>query len=397
MQITASIFVGLASLALVLPSTASASKKSNLRESVYVMNNSPNGNRIQTFRKRANGTLKLIASRPTGGLGAGDNAEADPLGGQDSIITSDDGRFLYAVNAGSDNISVFFLPRSGRPILLQVVSSQGDFPVSLTSDGEFLYALNAGSDGSITGYEIQGFGILSPIAGSTRTLGTGQIGIPAGPARNIAPGDIAFDRLQRRLLIPFGTSAELGEGQLLAFSVDDAGVPSQDMTTTISPGRVPFSVDFTRNGFALVAEAFGEAPISDGGSVSSLDFGLANDLSAVNTVNVMQAATCWVRAGNVSDLVFSSNTNGGSLSSMRASRTGELSLLDSAAASGIGAPVDFDLSDDDEFLYVTTSTEGGVRGFRVNPGSGQLTDIGLFEGLPTFANNGYAPQGLAIR
>ena len=386
-------------IALIVPAVASATGRSaRFVGNVYAMDNNPEGNRLVVYGRFSNGALRRFGSVGTGGLGAGDNADADPLGSQESIIVSENGRTLYSVNAGSNTISIFHLTRLGRPILIQRVSSEGTFPVSLTTDGELLYVLNSGDNGTIAGYNIGKNGRLELIDASVTSLGTGQVGVPVGGLRNLAPGDIAFDTHERRLLIPFGNGTELGEGLLLSFTVEDDGTLGLDSGETTSPGRLPFSVDFTQNGVAIIAEALGTADGDPtGGSVSSVRFDGGASLEVRDSVDLGQATTCWVRVAHQSNLVFTSNTAAGSLSSLRASRNGDITLVDAEAATGIGGPIDFDLTEDDQFLYVTTSSDGGVAGFRVNPDSGALRSIGLYKGLPTFEEDGFAPQGLAIR
>lgn len=394
-------YITTALAAMTMTMTADVHSRSILVGNAYVMDNNPEGNRMVVYGRFSNGELRQFGSVRTGGLGAGDNAPVDALGGQESIILSDDGRFMYSVNAGSDNISVFFLTKKGRPVLIQKISSQGDFPVSMTLDDDVLYILNAGSNGSIAGFDVSKEGRLSLIEDSVRSLNTGIDGVPEGDLRNLAPGDIAFDSANRRLLIPFGRGLELGEGRLLSFAIDDDNKPSADFTEVIAPGRLPFSVDFTRNGIALVADALGPeagAPGSGiGGGLSSLVYTEGTNLSAVDSVANGQIETCWVRAAHNSDLVFTTNTSADSISSYTVSRNGVISIIDATAAADVGTPVDFDLTKDDRFLYVTTSTDGGVRGYRVDQKTGALREIGLFSGLPTSETDNFAPQGLAVR
>lgn len=395
------IMIGLI-LALGLASVAGVTHANNGQGkqvgNVYVMDNNPSANKLVVYNRFANGRLKHVGSVLTGGDGAGNNAEADPLGSQDSIVLSENGRVLYLVNAGSDSISVFGLTARGWPKLRQTISTEGDFPVSLALHNDLLYVLNAGSNGSIAGYRVARNGRLSLLEGSVRSLNTGQVGDPEGDARNIAPGDIAFDPLARRLLVPFGRGTALGEGRLLAFELGDDDLPSNAFLETPSQGRLPFSVDFTVNGIALVAEALGTTggePVS--GSLSSLDFVEGAELLSLDSVDNGQIATCWVRAGQVTDLAFTSNTNADTMTSYRVSRSGQITLLNEAAATDVGAPIDFALTRNDRFMYVTTSEDGGVRGYRVNRKTGALRNLGLFSGLPTFQEHGFAPQGLVVR
>ena len=61
----------------------------------------------------------------------------------------------YAVNAGSNTVSVFAV-RGDRLALRQVVSSGGSFPVSVAVRGDLVYVFNARSGGSVQGYRVLG-------------------------------------------------------------------------------------------------------------------------------------------------------------------------------------------------------------------------------------------------
>lgn len=378
-----------------LSTVAQAAGFSRLAGNVYAMDNNPDGNRIAVFGRFSNGSLRSFGSVSTGGLGAGDNAENDPLGSQGSIYISQNGRTLYAVNAGSNTVSAFYLTRRGRPILIQNIDSGGSFPVSMTSDGELLYVLNSGGDGAIAGFRFSQFGLLEPMENSIRSLGLGGEPVPAGGARNLAPGDIRFDSLARRLLIAYAGGGAPGteegqppEGQLLSFALNNDGTPADTPSMTTSEGRVPFSVEFTANGTALVAEA--------SGGLSSYDFDLNNELVTVSSsVSNGQTAVCWVRATDTG-FAYTTNTNSNTISSFNVERNGELSLISGVAAE-VQFPIDFNITDDNRFMYVNSSNSGGIAAYRIRR-NGSLRDLGLFAGdLPVFAEDGYAPQGLAVR
>ena len=76
---------------------------------------------------------------------------------------------LYAVNAGSNTISVFAV-YGDQLALRQVIGSGGAFPVSIAVDHGLVYVLNAEEGGSLQGYVVDG-GHLLPIPGSSRPLG----------------------------------------------------------------------------------------------------------------------------------------------------------------------------------------------------------------------------------
>ena len=82
----------------------------NFDGAVYVMSNKLDGNSIFAYGRKADGRLKLIGEYPTGGLGSTDfdgGEGLDPLISEGSVILSDDRRYLFAVNAGSNTVSSF--------------------------------------------------------------------------------------------------------------------------------------------------------------------------------------------------------------------------------------------------------------------------------------------------
>jgi len=72
------------------------------RGSLYTQTNDPAGNTVQKFDRAADGSLTPAGTFATGGAGLAG------LGGrQGAVELSEDGRTLYAVNAGSDSVSAF--------------------------------------------------------------------------------------------------------------------------------------------------------------------------------------------------------------------------------------------------------------------------------------------------
>jgi 6-phosphogluconolactonase len=72
---------------------------------VFVMTNAAHHNEILAYRRLPGGTLEQTGRFDTGGRGSG--GTVDPLGSQGSLTMSQDHSLLFAVNAGSGNVSVF--------------------------------------------------------------------------------------------------------------------------------------------------------------------------------------------------------------------------------------------------------------------------------------------------
>ena len=106
---------------------------------VVVASNAPDGNALLAFTRNRNGALEPVGSWPTGGLGTGGG-----LGDQGGVISHFAGRLVLAVNAGSDDVSTFFVDK-GSLKLLGRTASGGDEPISVTAHGSLVYVLNDGA------------------------------------------------------------------------------------------------------------------------------------------------------------------------------------------------------------------------------------------------------------
>ena len=148
---------------------------------VYVLTNQVQ-NAVAVFSRTTDGHLTAVGQFPTGG--AGDpvaippDPPVDPLASQGGLVFGPGNQFLFAVNAGSNQISVLRVSRRGLH-LVNVVDSGGVRPISLTIYGNLLYVLNEGGTPNITGFTFGDDGTLTPLAGSTRSLIGGTAADPA--------------------------------------------------------------------------------------------------------------------------------------------------------------------------------------------------------------------------
>src|SRR5262245_28609145 len=155
---------------------------------VYVLSNLGTGNTVLVYDRAEDGALTLLQEVSTGGFGSGPGELPPPLppfpgpiplDSQDALIKTEDGRFLIAVNAGSNDLSVLAITRDGLR-LTDKVPSDGSFPVSVTEHRGVVYVANAGQTPdefpgtvpTISGFRLDGDGKLHPISNSRRIAGT---------------------------------------------------------------------------------------------------------------------------------------------------------------------------------------------------------------------------------
>ena len=110
---------------------------------VFVQTDNTAGNQVIAYHRAPDGVLTKAGSYSTGGLGgilAG--SVVDHLASQGSLSYDPWSSLLFAVNAGSDTVSVF-ATSGDRLALRQVLGSGGSFPVSVAVRGDLVYVLNA--------------------------------------------------------------------------------------------------------------------------------------------------------------------------------------------------------------------------------------------------------------
>jgi hypothetical protein len=98
---------------------------------VYSMTNSPINNEVLIYARDGSGFLHPAGAVATGGTGTGTG-----LGSQGALTMSDDQRWLFAVNAGSNSLSVFRVDAHGSLTPAQVIPSGARCrPASLIATG----------------------------------------------------------------------------------------------------------------------------------------------------------------------------------------------------------------------------------------------------------------------
>jgi len=344
-------------VSLVLAATATASSSDNGPGAVYTLTNSPAGNAVAVFSSSAEATLAPQGTFPTGGTGTGSG-----LGSQGAVVVGDDHQ-LFAVNAGSDSISLFSVRPDGLD-LEATVPSGGIRPISVTVHGKLLYVLNAGAAGNITGFTVRHDG-LTPIAGSTQPLGAGSSG----------PAQVSFSPDGDTLVVTEKNSSTIDT--YVVGADGRAGAPA----VYASAGATPFGFDFDKRGDLLVSNA--------SNSASSYSLSAAGVVSVISgAVATHQGAPCWLVASKKGGYAYTANAGAGTISGFSVGKDGRLALLDPSGVSanlGPGShPLDEAVSNNGHFLYNLTDGQHRISAFRIAE-DGSLTLVGSIGGLPAGA------------
>ena len=333
---------------------------------VYTLSNDVVSNDVIVFRRAANGSLQRAATYATTGKGSGDG-----LGSQGAIILSTDRRWLFAVSAGSNELSVFRV--EGEALyLVDTVPTGGVRPISVTEHDGLVYVAHAG-DGKndVRGFYQRGDGSLAALSGSTRALSAPSVG----------PAQISFSPSGGALLV-----TEKMTNNVVEFRMGANGSPSSAMIHA-SAGQTPFGFAVTQRGQVVVSEAFGGA--DDASAVSSYQLDRSSGLATVAaSVPSTESAACWLVLAKNDRFAYVSNTKSGTISAYSIDNGGRIALIGAdgvAADTGTGSkPIDMAVSKNDRFLYVLEGGTASLGVIRVES-NGSLTVLPDVTGLPATA------------
>ena len=363
---------GAAIAALALPlyagrRTASAAPMAagSLRAgAVYALTNASSGNAVASFSRSADGSLADAGMMATGGAGMGSG-----LGSQGALALSKDGGWLYAVNAGSNTISVLRVDTGLSLVMTR--PSGGSRPISLTVSGNLLYVLNEAS-GTLSGFVVGPQGTLEPLANSTIPLPSTPTGTPPGPAQ------VSFTPDGNTIVV-----TEKAANAIVSYAVGDDGRLAPP-TMIASSGATPFGFDFAGRTTLVVSEASGGASsyeVRRSGGVHAITHSLSDN----------QKAACWLVASENGQYAYVANAASGSISAYGVDQRGRLTLLTPdgvTASTGAGShPTDEALTRGSGFLYVllTPATSSSIQGFAVGA-DGTLQPAATVAGLPAGAS-----------
>ncbi|MBM9509087.1 lactonase family protein [Actinacidiphila acididurans] len=355
--VTAALFAApTASAAGTATAPASHRAEVDAGGAVFAQSDNTTANTVVAYHRAADGTLDQQAVYPTGGRGGVlDGSVVDHLASQGSLAYDRAAGLLYAVNAGSDTLTVFAV-HGDRLERTQVVPTSGSFPVSVTYHDNRVWVLNALGGGSIQGYVRLGDKLVR-VAAWHRALGLDP---QAAPQFTHTPGQISFTPDGGKLVV----TTKAGANTVDVFSLGLLGTPAAAPVVTSLPDAVPFAFSFDPAGRLQLAEAGPNA-------VETFVLHPDGTLASLGRTATGQAATCWITG--TGDKLYVSNAGSANLSAFRARPDAAPVPLGTTATDP--GTVDAAVSSDGRTLYAQTGGQGTVDEFAVHT-DGSLTRIG---------------------
>lgn len=410
---TALVAVGLAASGISVATAQTAD--SDFEGAVYAMTNNFDGNSIVGYGRNADGTLEYIGEFLTGGAGAAfDGGEGlDPLISAYALLLTDDRRFVLAVNAGSNSISVmqvnedFSLTRVHESFISRgagvnsLAYSDGLVYVSLI-DGDGVFNGEPDQEGALVGFRLTNNGRLLRLPASRRALNNRPAAIQFSPdgeflvVSSINAGSSALasgsvDEMVVYRVRRNGTLRRVPVGaatSTLPFNAQNRNLPSaigfeiieqNDRQYVVVTEAREFQADGSPPAFpALQTGSVSTWELEDDGSLTAIDL----DVFAGNDQFDGERTACWIAFSADESVFWVSNALEASLSSYSFT-DGQISLINAREVQGTPAAdddpfgttdgwIDLWLSDDGKYLYQLYGLDGTVGVYAVNGSSLQL-------------------------
>lgn len=351
-------FVGIFILLAIFPAMLAA------QNFVYVNNDLYSGNSVSAFSVDTNGSLSPIAGSPfaTGGKGIYGFPSAHSIYSANRIIVVKN--FLYASNAGSNDISAFTID-TGTGVLTAIAtapystgasddSSNSGISLAATPDAKYLYAGSTGFDsqsnfGPVTVFSIGTTGALSA-TGSSTSVG--------GPIYSMK---VSLD--SRFLVVAFSPFLS-SQSQIAVFAIQSdgslLGVANSPFVVSSASTTMATGVDINCPGNLLFA---------GGNSLNIFEFNITSDgqltAAAGSPFSTGISSNQVVALSTDDNTLFSSNQGGNTVTAFAVGTDGSLTVPGTPADPGTGAfyPGGLSVSGDGLFLYAAdTAVTGGFGG-----------------------------------
>jgi 6-phosphogluconolactonase (cycloisomerase 2 family) len=369
------------------------------RNIVYVESNDPEGNAILAFSRNEDGKLTPLPTSPfpTGGLGITPTFNLGPFDSDQNVIVNEDKTLLFAVNGGSDSVSVFHIAADGslRPVKGSPFPSGGGQPVSVGLAGRVLCVVNKNQDPghqsmmlpNYTTFRVNGDGQLIPIPHSTFFVDQDASPSQAlvSPLDRLVFGADFMGGLLRSFRIARSGRLIPADAQMLPAEFAQSGMPALPLGLAAHPSKRVLYVGF------VTANRMGVYRYDQAGA-----------LQFVRAVDDPGKAICWLIINREGTRVYTSNTGDNSIVVYDISRDPMNPVeIQHATLRGKSSCFQIGLDSTGRFLHVVTQQAAMGEDVSANAlhvlrvaGDGTLTEV---PNSPTVlpVPNLVRPQGIA--
>ena len=330
---------------------------------VYIESNlaTAGKNSVLGFQRATDGQLTPIAGSPflTGGQGVVDPTYAlGPFDSDQNIALSQDHRFLFAVNSGSNTIAVFKIMSTGalKAIAGSPFASHGVNPVSVGVEKNLLVVVNKSGDPAqasdktlpnYTNFWIKPDGSLQHIAQSTTTVPAG-----ASPSQalttDMGPFIFGANFLGGTLeSLRFNRQGKFTARQLLQ-------LPDSEFVGNDAP-HAPLGLALHPKEWLLYVG------LPTASKLAVYKFNSHGKLSFVRAVPNSGKAICWVRVNKAGTRLYTSNSADHTLSVYDiATSAEEPREIQKIALNGVGAPFQLMIDPSGNELYVVAERDAAT-------------------------------------
>ncbi|OBT75017.1 hypothetical protein VF21_06325 [Pseudogymnoascus sp. 05NY08] len=381
------------------PSTAT--KQGNGPKAIYFLTNNAQ-NAVVALPVGCDGTLSHGSVTGTGGKGSNSidkntnlPAGPDALSSQSALTVS--GQYLFAVNAGSNSLTMFSISAKDPTKLTALghsASLPGDFPVTVAASAKnnlvCVGTTGAKSGVSCTSFSSHGLGKMDAL----RPFGLGQTTPPVGPFNTVSQVFFSSDESVLFTTVK-GNPPANNTGFISAFPVNSKS-PCGGAISTLSTTE-------TRSSPAGTAVLFGSATIPGSTSlfVTDASFGAAvlavdsSDKATLTGKGVIadQAATCWVAISDVTGNAYVTDIAVNHIVEMSTKDASIISSTDLSANGGTGLT---DLASGGNFIYALSAGDGKAKATVtvLDVSGGKVKQIQYFDVSSTGA--GKNSQGMTL-